>query len=181
MSEPTNQIHDAPDTTPSPANLDTLLSTLHSHNGLERERARQALVAIGQPAGPALIDLLTDPYHQVRWEAAKALVEIRDPRAAPTLVARLEDEEFDMRWLAAEGLIALGRAGLLPLLAALVTRGDSVWLRQGAHHVLNSMFRKDLPAAVIAVLAALEDGAPGLVTPQAAQAALDALRDESGL
>ena len=90
-------------------------------------------------AATPLIKLLSDDHEQVRWEAAKALSEIRDPRAAEPLVAALEDERFDTRWVAAEGLIALGRASLLPLLRMLATGKDSTWLREGAHHVLEQM------------------------------------------
>jgi HEAT repeat protein len=75
--------------------------------------------------------MLNDPDHEVRWEAAKALGEIADPWSAPALEETLMDAGFDIRWLAAEGLIALGRAGLKPLLATLLKKADSVYLREG--------------------------------------------------
>ena len=98
--------------------LDPLLNALHSEDGEERRRARLSLVSLGSEAVDPLIELLPDPEHEVRWEAAKALGEIADPRSAPALVETLEDAGFDIRWLAAEGLIALGKAGLEPLLEA---------------------------------------------------------------
>ena len=78
-----------------------------------------------------MVELLKHPDHEVRWEAARALGEIADPRAAPALVVTLEDEGFDIRWLAAEGLIALGPVGLAPLLEALAEKANSVYLTGG--------------------------------------------------
>jgi hypothetical protein len=142
---------------------------------LARMSAREALVAIGGPAVPALTEALVNPIRHVRWEAAKALGQIGDPAAAEALVRALEDEIFGVRWLAAEGLIAVGRQGLKPLLQALIHRSDSDWLRQGAHHVLHELARAGLEE-VRPVLAALEDIEPSIDVPPAARTALDALK-----
>jgi HEAT repeat protein len=155
--------------------LDSLLAALGSYDGIVRQHARQALVAIGEPSVAPLIEALTDPSDDVRWEAAKALGQIGDPAAAPALVSVLEDENNGVRWLGAEGLIALGREGLVPLLQALEQRSDSVWLREGAHHVLHDLARGDLEDVLSPVLAALEDIEPTIEVPWAARAALDAL------
>ncbi|MGH7602153.1 MAG: HEAT repeat domain-containing protein, partial [bacterium] len=96
-----------------------LLAALSSKVGMDRQRARLALVKIGQLSVPFLLEALTDANDQVRWEAAKALGSIKDPAAAPALVNALLDECTEVRWLAAEGLIALQRAALAPLLQAL--------------------------------------------------------------
>ena len=48
----------------------------------------------------------------MRWEAAKALGKIGDPKAALALVGALEDPRSGIRWLAAEGLMAIGREAL---------------------------------------------------------------------
>lgn len=50
-----------------------LLTALGSKDGMERQRARLALIEIGQPSVPFLIEALTDANDQVRWEAAMAL------------------------------------------------------------------------------------------------------------
>jgi HEAT repeat protein len=85
----------------------------------------------------ALLARLADHANHIRrWEAAKALSEIADPVIAPELVATLEDSSPDIRWLAAEGLIALERAALPSLLQTLMAHSESVWLREGAHHIL---------------------------------------------
>jgi HEAT repeat protein len=153
----------------------SLVADLASQDELVRTDARQSLVNIRGPAVSPLIEALRDPRRQVRWEAAKALGEIANPTAAPSLVRALRDTEFSVRWLAAEGLIALGSEGLSPLLRALIERSDSVWLRQGAHHVLHDLARGDLREILQPVVAALQGIEPSLEAPRAARTALDAL------
>lgn len=155
--------------------ITSLVADLASQDELVRTDARQSLVGIRGPAVSALIGALGDPRRQVRWEAAKALGEIANPRAAPALVRALRDTEFSVRWLAAEGLIAFGPKGLVPLLRALIEHSDSVWMRQGAHHVLHDLARGDLREVLQPVLAALQGIEPSLEAPLAAETALDAL------
>ena len=104
----------------------------------------------------------------MRWEAAKALAEIADPATAPALVAALEDEGPGIRWIAGEGLIALSQNGLVPLLHALARKADSVWLRQGAHHVLRTLAGEKLGDVLDPVLRALEESDPEVLVPRAA-------------
>jgi HEAT repeat protein len=158
------------------ADIDTLIEKLRSHDGLTRQRARKSLVAIGSRSVASLLKLLVDPRDQVRWEAAKALSDIGDPMAASALVAALEDESFGVRWLAADGLIALERDALPPLLEALKEDGGSLWLREGAHHVLRMLAAEhDLDDQVTLVLTALESIEPDTDVPLAAQKALQTL------
>lgn len=158
-----------------PATINSLIVILGSKDGLARQRARHSLIAIGQPAVSALIEALTDPNGHRRWEAAKTLGQLRDPSAATALVRAMEDQDFGVRWLAAEGLIALGRAGLVPVLQALAKHSDSVWLREGAHHVCRMLLDQGLHDLVTPVLAALDGVEPVLEAPRAAQAVLKAL------
>jgi HEAT repeat protein len=160
-----------------PATINSLIAELADQDGTARQRARLALVEIGKSAMAPLMEALTDPNDDVRWEAAKALGQIGDPKVAPALVSALEDENSGVRWLAAEGLIALGREGLAPLLQALEKRPDSGWLRQGAHHVLHDLAGKGLSDLVSPMLTALEDVEPTVEVPWAAKAALDALKE----
>ena len=153
-----------------------LVAALGSKRGLERQAARLSLVKIGEPAGPALIEALTDENKHRRWEAAKALGAICSPQAAPALVDALVDESTKVRWLAAEALIALERAALQPLLKALTVDFDSIWLRNGAHHVLHGLERSgQLRAAEVELLDALRDIEPESTVPFLAQSALAAL------
>jgi HEAT repeat protein len=156
--------------------VSALLAKLTDKDGIARKRAREELVEIGPPAVPGLIERLSDKQTYVRWEAAKALSEIGDPRAAPALVKALEDDDPGIRWIAAEGLIRLEQAGLRPLLEALVENGGSVRLREGAEHVLRVLARNEkLPAAVAPVLQALYSPSPAIEAAQAAKRALEAM------
>jgi HEAT repeat protein len=157
--------------------IEFLIADLHNYHWQTRQRARESLVAIGEPAVAYLINALTDADRQVRWEAAKALSQIGDPAAATALVNALGDKTPGVRWLAAEGLIGMGREGLIPLLQTLVHHSDSGWLREGAHHVLREQSNLDLSKRVAPVLAALEDIEPVIQVPRPAQAALDALTE----
>lgn len=152
-----------------------LLSALSSPDGLKRQEARMSLVEMGPAATEYLVEALRGPSHRVRWEAAKALGQIGDPEAAPALVEALKDDTFGVRWLAAEGLIRLEEVALRPLLAALVENSDSVWLRQGAHHVLRTLAEGELHDRVAPVVEALEGIDPGVDVTIAATRALEGL------
>jgi HEAT repeat protein len=164
------------DSNAQPNDVSGLVAALGDDNGLARQRAREAMVDIGQPAESALRTALTSPHEQVRWEAAKALSEIAAPESASGLVTALEDSEFSVRWIAAEGLVAIGHRSIEPLLEALVTRGDRQWLREGAHHVLKALSKRSSHETLAPVLAALEGMEPELVVPPAAKAALKSMR-----
>ncbi len=164
--------------TVSAEDITSLVNQLGNDDGLLRRKARESLVNLDGHAVPSLVMALANPSRDVRWEAAKALGEIRDPAAAPALVKALEDERFGVRWLAAEALISLGsKAVLPPLMHALSISADSVWLRHGAHHVLRALARDGLPQKVQPVLAALEDVEPAVECPVLAQRAWESLRD----
>ena len=157
-------------------NIPALVAALTHDDPVERHRAREALVAIGKPAVNYLLKPLSDSRSHVRWEAAKASGPIGDPKAAPSLVNALEDEDSDVRWLAAAGLITLGCSGLHPLLEALIDRPNSLWLRDGAHHVFHDLIGR-LPFGLARhMLAVLDQPDAELAIPQAAYEALNALK-----
>lgn len=152
-----------------------LVARLSSKHGVTRIRARESLVGLGSAATSELLTALADPRVQVRWEAAKALAEIADPRSADTLVETLRDEDFGVRWLAAEGLIRLGRKGLVPLLEALARGLVSERFRAGAHHVIHVQLEGRDSETLRPVFDALSSFAPRVSTPLAARRALAAL------
>jgi HEAT repeat protein len=157
--------------------ITSLVVQLGDDDGLLRRKARESLVNLDGSAVPSLVKALSNPSRDVRWEAAKALGELGDASAAPALVQALEDERFGVRWLAAEALIALGPEAVLPpLMHALSESADSIWLRQGAHHVLRARARIGLPEKVQPVLAALEDVEPAMECPTLALNAWKSLR-----
>jgi len=159
--------------------VEELLAQLHSHDWKRREGARWQLEALREMAVFPLIDVLDDPDWHVRWEAAKALRDIADPRSAPALVRSLRDRRFGVRWLASDALIALREAALPALLDALVHHGDSVLLRAGAHHVLRDLSRghinRDVVEKIRPVIATLESMEPSVAVPVAAGKALEEL------
>ena len=158
--------------------ISEMLVALVSPSPVARRKAREALVALGTPAVPSLIQLLSHRKPHVRWEAAKAIGGIGDPIAAFALVNALKDRDGDVRWLAAEGLAALGRNALPPLLAALIDPSNSDWLCEGAHHVCHVLVRKrGLGPILRPLLAALEQSEPKVASPLAAYNALSKLRD----
>ena len=157
------------------ATIASLMCDLASRDGTVRQRAREKLVGIGKPAVPALTERLWATGSQLRWEAGKALIEIADGRAARALVACLEDKDAGTRWVAAEALIALKHDALVPLLEALIDQSDSVWVREGAHHVLHDLAEGELREILGPVLAALEGPAPDTVAPVFAAEALEEL------
>ncbi|MCL4535876.1 MAG: HEAT repeat domain-containing protein [Bacteroidetes bacterium] len=161
-----------------PTAITALTAALASDNVVTRQNARQALVDIGRPAVPALIGASDHQNWRVRWEAVKALSEIADPSSAPALVRRIvEDEHDDIRWIAERGLIVIGREGLAPLMQALIEHADSIWVLQGAHHILHVLARRGLSDLVSPVLAAIEGPAPQAEVPFRAEAALHKLEE----
>jgi HEAT repeat protein len=143
-----------------------------------RQEARETLTLIGKQAVRPLIPLLKDMEDDVRWGAAKALADIADARAASNLVATLEDHNFGVRWLAAGGLINIDRDALEPLLKALIKRPESIWLREGAHHVLHDLSKRGLKDLLTPVLAALEGSYPEIGIHEPALKALQRLRGQ---
>jgi HEAT repeat protein len=163
------------------SNIKDLITTLQNPDGFIRQEARTRLVEVGSPAVPALVEALQQFTGWGRWEAAKALSDIRAPRSAPTLVAVLEDENSSIRWLAVNGLIGIGRAALHPLLEALTQRAGSICLREGAHHVLHGMRELGLlRKPELEVYRALRDPAPDIEVPWAAEKALKELVKKRG-
>jgi HEAT repeat protein len=126
--------------------LHQLIKELGSDNGMEREKARKALVAKGKDSLDYLMELLFHPRHIYRWEAVKTMEEIGDPDSIPMLIQGLEDDKSDVRWIAAEGLIRIGFQSVEPLLRTLIEKSDSVFVLEGAHHVFFDLEEKgELP------------------------------------
>jgi HEAT repeat protein len=120
-------------------NINSLVMDLRSDDGVVRESARHQFVKLGEDAVDYLASFITSEDSLLRWEVAKTLAEIASPVAVPVLIEALEDDLTSIRWIAGEGLIKLGRAGARGILVALVDFPDSVFIMQGAHHVLSQL------------------------------------------
>lgn len=152
-----------------------LVRALGSSDGATRQNARRRLTNMGGAAVQSLVEALEDHREQVRWEAAKALGAIGDDRAAPALVEHLNDEDFAVRWLAAEALGAMQESALPALLQALQDHANVLQLREGAHHVLTKLQRRETVTIVEPVMRALDKMEPELTVPLAAKVALKTL------
>jgi HEAT repeats len=162
-------------------NIQMWINDLGSPTGSERLKARSSLIREEVNAVPGLIQALSKGSQHVRWEAAKILAQTKDPTAASALVHALEDEDHDVRWAAMKALIALDRVGLEPLLQALMKDFDSVWLLEGAHHILHILKNKGrLGKPLLTVFRALEDVEPEVTVPWAAKAAWESLFGPKG-
>ncbi len=156
--------------------MERLTAQLQSEDGTHRQRARNDIIKIGRPAVPFLIQLLSSPSERLRWEACKALGRIVDPASSAPLVEALRDNSMEIRWLAAEDLIALGEDAIVPLLQALEIHFNSVFLLEGAHHVLHAFEkRKLLKKKTLAVLDSLRYLTPKIEVAVAAAQALESL------
>jgi HEAT repeat protein len=156
--------------------ISSLIDELHDPDGLKRQKARHMLIAIGWEAVPALMDVIKNEEGRARWEAIEAVGRIGDPAAAPALVEALHDDDMDIRWAASNALIEMDRAAIKPILEALTKELDSIWLREGAHHILH-VFKDQgrLLPKEYKVFEALEGAEPEVEVPWAAEAALQDL------
>jgi HEAT repeat protein len=87
-----------------------LIEKLTDNDFRFRHDAADAIVKIGSPAVPFLIEALKDENKQVRWRAASALGEIgaEASSAVPALIVTLQDEDEYIRRI---GAYALGKIG----------------------------------------------------------------------
>lgn len=106
----------------------------------DRFEALRALVEIGKPAVPALIEALQDKGNPVtrRWQAAKALGAIKDARAVEPLIKAMSDESEFVRRVAAESLGKLGDKRAIPVLKEALK--DKGWhVRRSAAEALKKL------------------------------------------
>ena len=92
-----------------------------------------------------------------RMEAVKIIELIANRMSIPVLIDLLDDNEFDIRWIAAEGLIKIGRRSIRPLLKSVRDRKNSIFLNEGAHHVLVNLLNEDEKKKEMSLLLSLEN------------------------
>jgi len=95
-------------THPSNQSLPALGEMLGDQDALSRRLAGDALVAIGNPAAPVLMDAMQQNNPLVRLEAVRALAKIGDERAIPALFEALDDSSALIEYWANEGLEKMG-------------------------------------------------------------------------
>jgi len=85
-----------------------LIKSLVDQDSLTAGLAAKALVAVGAPAVPALIEVMPGAQNGVRILAIRALAEIKDQRSIKTLMSALADDSALVQYWAREGLDRLG-------------------------------------------------------------------------
>jgi HEAT repeats len=153
---------------------------------LKRVRTSQLFARQEQVSISALFEGLKSQDRHTRWEAVRVLGEIRDPETVTALTDMLLDQDAGIRWAAMESLIQIGRACLRPLLERFIKDFDSLWMREGLHHILRVLKdRHELNDAEITLFNKLDKQAvPGFESSWtseqawAAEKALEALDQE---
>ena len=153
--------------------IHSLVTALENPSRSDHRKIRQQLLNCGDACVPVLEKMLSSEVAHTRWEAAKTLGALHDEATISALLRCLEDEDIGVRWVASEGLIAMGRTCIKPLMQALTERFHSIWLREGAQHILRSLRNLGmLHQNELTVLEALEGIEPVMTVPWAAEAVL---------
>lgn len=142
-----------------PRAIEPLIAALKDEHALMRWDVAEALVNIGAPAVEPLIAALKDQHEvqrrmvvgqpgsgeyesvmqTVRWDAARALGRIGDPRAVGPLIVALKDPNTQVRQAARVALVGIGAPSVEPLIAAL--RDPEQGVRQAAAEALVTIYR----------------------------------------
>jgi HEAT repeat protein len=85
-----------------------LVRALSDEDTMTSDLARNALVTIGKPAIPSLLEISRDAAQRARINALRALAEIGDYAAIPSFMAALEEDSAMLQYWAEEGLERLG-------------------------------------------------------------------------
>ena len=87
---------------------ESLVRAMNDEDAMVCNLAAHALVEIGKPAVPSLIEAVRDESQAVRIHAIRALAEIKDYRAIPVLMQVIEEDSAALGYWAKEGLERLG-------------------------------------------------------------------------
>jgi HEAT repeat protein len=93
---------------PDPQAIHPLLDLLANDDRMLAHLAADALIAIGKPAVPALMEALEKNSPASRLEAMRALAGIGDTSAIPVMFAALEQDSALLEYWADEGLERMG-------------------------------------------------------------------------
>ena len=85
-----------------------LVRALNDADGMVATLAVNALIAIGKPAVPALLDAFESSSRAVQINRMRALAEIRDHRSIPAMLKATEADSAMLNYWAKEGLERLG-------------------------------------------------------------------------
>jgi HEAT repeat protein len=100
-----------------------LIQTLHNLSSDARTPAKTALIKLGAPVVPALIEALQQEDWLFRVEVCRVLGAIRDPSAVPALIQALRDP--DISFAVCEALGQIGDPQAVPVLIDFLTHTNS--------------------------------------------------------
>jgi HEAT repeat protein len=93
---------------PDAQSIPQLVSLLGAEDRLLSRLAGDALIAIGEEAVPALIEVMDSGPQPAQLEAVRALASIGDTRAIPALIKVLDQDSAVMQHWAEQGLEKMG-------------------------------------------------------------------------
>ena len=93
---------------PGESAVGPLVQALSDEDSMVSSLAVNALVKIGSPAVPALMEVVKKAPQSARIHALRALAEIRDHRAIPVMMKVMEEDSVLLQHWAKEGLDRLG-------------------------------------------------------------------------
>ena len=93
---------------PGESAVQPLVQSLSDEDSMVSSLAVNALVKIGSPAVPALLEVVKNARQSARIHALRALAEIRDHRAIPIMMKVMEEDSVLLQHWAKEGLDRLG-------------------------------------------------------------------------
>lgn len=93
---------------PNSAAIKQLIQALSAPDRLLVRLAGDALIAIGEDAVPALIEVMENNPQPARLEAVRPLSAIGDTRAIPILIKVLDEDSAIMEYWAGQGLEKMG-------------------------------------------------------------------------
>jgi HEAT repeat protein len=93
---------------PAESAVQPLVQVLSDEDSMVSSLAVNALVKIGSPAVPALMEVVKKAPQSARIHALRALAEIRDHRAIPVMMKVMEEDSVLLQHWAKEGLDRLG-------------------------------------------------------------------------
>lgn len=88
--------------------VEALVKVLADEDSLTAGLAGTALVKIGSPSVPSLLNVMVDSPTGIRIIILRALAEIRDHRAIPVMMKSLSEESAVLQYWAQQGLERLG-------------------------------------------------------------------------
>jgi HEAT repeat protein len=88
--------------------IPSLVRALSDEDSIVNSLAVNAMIKIGKPAVPALIEVVQTSAQSARIHALRALAELRDHRAIPIMMKVMEEDSVLLQHWAKEGLDRLG-------------------------------------------------------------------------